>query len=221
MSKLRTFWQSTVGKKAVMAVTGIIMILYLVVHVAGNLLVFGGPKFIDAYAAFLKSSLALLWFVRAVLLASIGLHILAGYQLTLRDWAARPVAYQVRVPQASTWASRSMRTGGVAIALFIVFHLLHLTTGTIRPAPFSEGQVYDAVVGGFEVWWVVVLYVVAMAFVGLHVFHGAWSSFRSRGVARPSPNPLVRSVATVVAGALWVGFTLIPLAIIAGALSLR
>src|SRR5512133_1300464 len=128
MSKLRTLWESTVGKKAVMAVTGIIMILYLLAHVSGNLLIFGGPDSINGYAALLHRTLPLLWFVRTVLLVSIVLHILAGYQLTRRSWAARPVAYQKRVPQASTWASRSMRTGGVAIALFVTFHILHLTT---------------------------------------------------------------------------------------------
>jgi succinate dehydrogenase / fumarate reductase cytochrome b subunit len=221
MSKLRTLWESTVGKKAVMAVTGIIMILYLLAHVSGNLLIFGGPESINGYAALLHRTLPLLWFVRTVLLVSIILHILAGYQLTRRSWAARPVAYQKRVPQASTWASRSMRTGGVAIALFVTFHILHLTTGTIQPAPYEEGQVFDAVVGGFRIWWVVVLDVIAMAVVGLHVFHGAWASFRTMGVSRPSPNPLFRSVATIVAGALWIGFTLVPVAIAAGVLSQR
>jgi succinate dehydrogenase / fumarate reductase cytochrome b subunit len=109
-----------------------------------------------------------------------------------------------------------MRLGGLLIAGFIAFHLLHLTTGTLRPAPFEEGRVYDNVVGGFQVWWVALVYIVAMIAIGLHLFHGGWSFVRTLGLSRPSPSPLHRPVAAVLAVLVWAGFTSIPLAVFFG-----
>src|SRR5207244_9954572 len=110
----------------------------------------------------------------------------------------------------------TMRVGGVVIALFIVFHLLHLTSGTIRPARFAETRVYDNVVGGFQIWWVTAIYVVAMIAIGLHLFHGGWSFLRTLGLSRPSPAPMHRPLAAVLAIAIWAGFTSIPLALLFG-----
>lgn len=209
-------WQSTVGKKSVMAVTGLIMLAYLVTHVAANLLVFGPPELINRYASSLRMFGPLLWLARAVLLASVLLHIVAVVQLARRDWAARPVGYRMKVPQAATIASRSMRWGGVVIAVFIVLHVLHFTTGTLRPAPFEEGEVHANVVGSFRIGWVAALYVLAMVPVGLHLYHGAFGSVRSLGLGHASVHPLRRPVAIVVAGAIWIGFTVIPLGILLG-----
>lgn len=210
------FWRTTVGKKIVMAVTGVILIAFLIGHVAGNLLVFRGAVAMDAYSAFLKRELAALWLVRAILFVSVVLHVVAAAQLTLLDRAARRKRYARTEPQAATIASRTMRIGGIFIAVFIVFHLLHLTTGTIRPAPFEETRVYDNVVGGFRVFWVTALYVVAMLAIGLHLFHGAWSSLRTLGLSRPSAEPLHRPLAAALAILIWAGFTSIPVAIFFG-----
>jgi succinate dehydrogenase / fumarate reductase cytochrome b subunit len=208
---------STVGKKAVMGATGLVMVAFVLGHVAGNLLVFRGQHALNAYSAFLKSTGEILWIVRLVLFASVLLHIWAATALTRADLAARPVGYARKVPQASTIASRTIRYGGVVLAAFIVFHLLHFTTGSIRPATFSAEDVYTNVVGSFHVPWVVAIYVVAMAALGLHLYHGVWSSFRSLGLSRPSSNPLRnRTIATVVAVVVWLGFTAIPVAIFAG-----
>lgn len=211
-----TFWRAAVGKKIVMAITGVIMIGFLIGHVAGNLLVFRGAAGLNAYSAFLKHNLGVLWAVRAVLFVSVVLHVVAAAQLTAMGRRSRPQSYERVDPQAATVASRTMRIGGVLIALFIVFHLLHLTTGTIQPAPFEETEVFRNMVGGFQVWWIALLYVVAMVFIGLHLFHGGWSWLRSLGFSRPRGNPLHRPIAAALAFLIWAGFTSIPLAIFFG-----
>jgi len=215
--RIRLFWQSTVGKKIVMAATGLIMVGFVLLHMLGNLQVFEGAARLNAYSHFLHHTInELLWLARIVLLASVVLHIVAAWQLTRIGHAARPQAYERVAPQASTVASRGMRWGGVALALFIVFHLLHLTTGTIQPVPFRDGDVYANMVGGFHVWWVTLIYVLAMVALGLHIFHGAWSSVRTLGLARPRAEPRRRPIAAALAVVLWAGFTLVPVAIFLG-----
>lgn len=212
-------WRTTVGKKIVMAVTGVIMIAFLIGHLLGNLLVFQGAAALDAYAAFLKRELVPLWIVRSILLVAVVLHALAAAQLAILDRAARRKSYARVVPQAATFASRTMRWGGVLIAAFVVFHLLHLTSGTLRPAPFDETQVYANVVGGFRIWWVTAIYVAAMTAIGAHLFHGGWSWLRTLGLSRPSAHPLRRPIAAALAFLLWAGFISIPLAIFFGLVS--
>jgi succinate dehydrogenase / fumarate reductase cytochrome b subunit len=213
----RAFWESTIGKKVVMAVTGIMMIGFVVAHVTGNLLVFRGAAPMNEYSAFLKSLGGLLWAMRLALLLAVLLHVIAAVQLTRRSRAARPVKYRGRQPQVSTVASRTIRWGGVLLAVFIVLHLLHFTTGTIRPAgSFSHTDVYANVIASFRIWWVSALYLVAMAALGLHLFHGTWSAVRTLGIARPAADPLHRRLAMILALALFVGFSVIPLAVLAG-----
>jgi succinate dehydrogenase / fumarate reductase cytochrome b subunit len=209
---LVAFWRRTVGKKAVMAVTGLIWLLYLVVHLAGNLLVFAGPSEINGYSKFLHEHIVVLWISRVILIVALVLHIVAAYQLARRSRAARRVPYRSFKPQSATLASRTMRLGGVAIAVFIAFHLLHLTTGTIEPTPFSPHDVYANLVGGFRIGWLVALYLVALVAVGAHLYHGAWGWFRTLGWTR-SPDPHDRPLAAIVTAALWLGFTIIPLAV--------
>lgn len=218
MGRATAFWDSAIGKKVVMAVTGIIGIGFLIAHVAGNLFVFRGPEALNNYSHFLHGPAnELLWIARVVLLASVILHVIAAWQLTQQSHAARPIGYARREPQVSTVASRVMRWGGVLLLVFIVFHILHFTTGTIRPAgTFEEGNVYANVVASFHVWWVVLFYVVAMAFLGLHLYHGAWSSFRTLGATGMSPTPLQHRASAVIAVLVWLGFTLVPLAIFFG-----
>ena len=217
LGRVRAFWGSTVGKKAVMSASGLLMVGFVVVHMAGNLQIFEGAARINAYSHFLHHTInELLWLLRVLLLVAVVLHVTAAVQLTLRDRAARPVGYARQTPQAATVASRSMRWGGVALALFIVFHLLHLTTGTIEPVPFAPGDVYANMVGGFRIWWVTLIYVLAMIALGLHIFHGAWSSIRTLGLSRPRSAPRRRPIAAAIAVLLWAGFSLVPLAIYFG-----
>jgi succinate dehydrogenase / fumarate reductase cytochrome b subunit len=217
MGRVRSFYGSSVGKKTIMGVTGIIGVLFVILHVAGNLLVFRGPSAINGYSHFLKSTGELLWILRATLVVAVILHIVAAVQLTVRSRAARPVGYATREPQVSTLASRTMRIGGFLLLIFIPLHIMHFTTGTLRPAGyFDPVNVYANIVSSFQIWWVTLFYVVVMAFLGLHLFHGAWSSAKSLGVAPPSPQPLRRKVALVVAFYVWLGFTLVPVGVAIG-----
>lgn len=220
MKKLQHFWASTVGKKIVMGVTGLIMVGFVILHMLGNLQVFIGPEKFNAYGAMLHGPLhEVTLALRAVLLVSVVLHIIAAIQLTRVDNAARPVAYARKDPQAATLASRTMRWGGVFLALFIIFHLLHFTTGDIHP-DFIPGDVYHNLVTGLQSPLVAIGYVIAMVFLGLHLYHGAWGSVRSLGVAEPSPHPRNRPIAAVIAVVVWFGFTIIPLAVLFGWLRL-
>ncbi len=222
---LLTLYRSTIGKKMIMAVTGLMMVGFVILHMAGNLQLFLGAAKINAYSAFLKSTGELLWLARLGLLGAVLLHILMAFQLSRIATQARPVAYERRTPQASTLASRTMRWGGVLLLAFIVLHILHFTTGTVFPQAsradalypaFSHTDVYGNVVSAFRLPWVVAVYVVAMLFLLLHLFHGAWSSVRTLGLTKPSPAPMKRRVATTVALIVWLGFTIVPVAVFLG-----
>jgi len=206
-----------VGKKVVMGVTGIIGIGFVILHSLGNLLVFRGPAAINSYSHFLKSGGRLLWGLRTVLIVAVILHVVAAVQLTRQSRAARPIGYVKRDPQAATIASRTMRWGGALLLVFIVLHILHFTSGTIRPAGvFSHEDVYTNVVASFRVWWVSLFYIVAMVALGLHLFHGAWSSVRSIGVSPESREPLHHRISLLLAVLVWVAFTAVPVAVITG-----
>lgn len=217
MNRLAVLWQSSVGKKAVMAVTGLILVAYLITHVLANLLVFSGPERINRYAQLLHSSGAALWGARLILLAALILHIIAATQLAIRSRAARPEPYAGgRDPQVSTFAARTIRWGGALILLFLIYHILHFTTGTAHP-DFVELNPHHNVSTGFRNPLVAAVYLLAMLAVGLHLYHGVWSSGRSLGLSQPSPRPLHRRVALVLAVFVWLGFTAI---VIAGFLGL-
>jgi succinate dehydrogenase / fumarate reductase cytochrome b subunit len=218
------FYRSTIGKKIIMAATGLIGIGFVIGHMAGNLQAFIGQTKLNAYGALLHGPLAeLLWVVRVVLIVAVVLHVLMAWELTLRARAARPIGYKKREPQVSTLASRTMRWGGVLLLVFIVLHILHFTTGQIDPANWrgrldaaGRHDVYGNLVGSFRIWWVAVFYVLAMIFLGLHLYHGAWSSVRTLGYATPSSHPLHRRIALVVAALVWLGFTIVPLGVLTG-----
>jgi succinate dehydrogenase / fumarate reductase, cytochrome b subunit len=218
-----SFYRSTIGKKVIMAVTGLVLVGFVIAHMTGNLQVFIGPEKFNAYSHFLQGPVKeLIWILRVLLLVSVILHVTMALQLTRRARAARPVGYHHRSPQVSTLASRTMRWGGVLLLVFIILHILHFTTGTIDPAGAyglmgSGGRdVYGNVVASFRIWWVMLFYVVTMAFLGLHLFHGAWSSVRTLGHAKASLNPLRRQISLAIAVIVWLGFTIVPLGVFAG-----
>ena len=221
---LVAFYRSTIGKKIIMAVTGLIGIGFVIGHMAGNLQAFIGADKLNAYGALLHGPLAeLLWVVRIVLIVAVVLHVLMAFQLTRRARAARPRDYKQRAPQVSTWAARTMRWGGVLLLVFIVLHILHFTTGQVDPARWrgrldlaGRHDVYGNLVASFHIWWVTLFYVIAMIFLGLHLYHGAWSSVRTIGYATPSPQPLRRRIALGVAAIVWLGFTLVPVGVALG-----
>ena len=210
-------WSSTTGKKAVMAVTGAILFVFVLVHMLGNLQVFEGPERLNAYGHFLRAVPELLWGARAFLLISVVLHIWASVQLAVRKTAARPVAYSKRDNVASSYASRTMYWSGPILLAFIIFHLLHLTAGAIHPgSDFVEGDVYHNVVAGFQVWWVSAWYIFSMILLGLHIRHGAWSMFQSLGINHPRHTPILKQLALIFAVIIVAGYISIPLSILLG-----
>ncbi len=217
MYGLGKFWDSTVGKKFVMAVTGIVGVLFVIGHMAGNLQMFypNAPEAMAHYARLLRISMPLLWAVRVGLIVSVVLHIISAYQLTMRSRAARPEAYQVRKPQVTTLAARTMKVGGVLLLAFLVFHIAHMTLGQ-GIAGFVHLDPYNNLRLGLANPLVAAFYIVAVAFLGLHLYHGAWAAFRTLGVARPSTQPLKRRLAIVIAIIVALGFMAVPIAAMTG-----
>lgn len=211
------FWQTTVGKKAIMAVTGFILFGFVVGHLIGNLQIFEPPEKINRYAALLKSLPALVWTARIVLLLAVGLHIWSSFQLWLMQRAARPVNYVKKVNLNSTYASRTMLWSGPLILAFLIFHLLEFTFGAVHPgAPFDQDNVYNNVVLGFRVWPVSLFYIIAMIMLCYHLYHGLWSMFQSLGFSHPIYTPWLQRLAKVVAVLIAAGNISIPVAVLAG-----
>ncbi|MGW0551139.1 succinate dehydrogenase cytochrome b subunit [Streptomyces altiplanensis] len=220
-SLTRSFWGSTVGKKTVMAVSGLIMLMYLVAHMLGNLKIFFGSGEFNTYAHWLRTMGEpllhyewALWAVRVVLLAAVVLHGVAAYQLSRRDIAARPSKY-VHKRRRASYATRTMRWGGIILALFIVWHLLDLTTLTVNENA-QPGRPYENVVATFSTWYGNVIYLVAMLAVGLHVRHGFWSAAQTLGVGNARRDRILKTVANGLALVLTAGFVSVPVAVMTG-----
>ena len=214
------FFSSTIGRKAVMAVTGVVLVGFVLAHMVGNLQMFlPDHEAINHYGHFLREMLhgAGIWIARAVLLASVGLHIAAAWSLSRASWKARPIAYASVTPDASTYASRTMRWSGPILALFIVYHLLHFTVGSVHP-DFIDGDVYRNVIVGFSAWPVAAAYMVAMLALGLHLRHGMWSMLQTLGASHPQWNAARNRAATVLTAIIVLGFISVPLAVLAGVL---
>jgi succinate dehydrogenase / fumarate reductase cytochrome b subunit len=213
MQALLRFWNSTIGKKIAMAVSGLLLVGFLVTHVVSNLAIFSDPGHLDAWGRFLRSTGPFLWIARGGLVLMAVVHVVAATQLTLRDRAARPAAYAAAPGKGSRWLALGMRVGGVVLLVFLFIHLANLTWGTWHPA-FVHGAVGQNVFDLFSAWHGVALfYVIAMAFLGLHLGHGIWSSFQSLGINHPTWNALRWPIAILTAVAMAGGFAIIPLAI--------
>jgi succinate dehydrogenase / fumarate reductase cytochrome b subunit len=216
-SRLVLLWRSTIGKKALMAVTGLVLFAYLVVHMAGNLKAFAGGDELDAWAAFLHSLPGLLWAARVILLAALVVHVGAGVELWARARTARPTAYAEYRPGVSSAASRTMIWSGVLILAFVVYHVLDLTVGVANP-DYQEGDVFHNVLATFGQVAGVVAYLVAMVGLGFHLWHGIYSAFQSLGVSNRRITPSIQRAAALVAVVLALGFSSIPLAVVVGIL---
>ena len=211
------FWQTTIGKKAIMAVTGVVLFGFVVGHLAGNLQVFESPEKINRYAAFLKSVPSLLWGARITLLLAVTLHIWSSFQLWLLQREARPISYIKKANIHSTYASRTMMWSGPIILAFVIWHLLQFTLGAVHPgAPFDEQNVYNNVVLGFQVWPVSLFYIIAMTMLCYHLYHGLWSMFQSLGFSHPVYTPWLQRISKLVAILLAIGYISIPVAALAG-----
>jgi succinate dehydrogenase / fumarate reductase cytochrome b subunit len=200
MTRVLAFLNSSIGRKAVMAVTGGVLLAFVFVHMLGNLQVYLGPTKLDEYGAALRKFPPVLWGARLALLLAAGLHVWGALTTTLESWRARPVAYKGwrSAGGASTLSSRTMRWTGVIILAFVVYHLLHLTLGVVHTR-FVEGAVHNNFVRGFQVAGVSAAYVAAMIALGLHMYHGAWSLFQTLGISHVRYNSLRLAFAAVVA----------------------
>ena len=217
MPRAVPFLDATVGKKAVMAATGLILFGFVVVHMIGNLQAYAGPESLNAYGLWLRELLhgAGLWIARGVLLLAVILHIGAAVSLTIENRKARPVDYRQRRWEESTYASRTMVWSGPILALFIVYHLLHLTTGNLHPN-FVEGDVYHNFVSGFRVVPVSAFYIFAMLCLGLHLHHGVWSMLQTLGLSHPRWNPLRHAFAGTITAVVVLGNISFPVAVLLG-----
>jgi len=213
-------YQTAVGKKWVMALTGIVLLGYVLVHMIGNTKMFYGPEAYNHYGEWLRdlgeplfARTQLLWILRIGLTAAFVLHIHAAYSLTVTNRRARPVGYQGdRDYIAANFASRTMRWTGIIVALFLVFHLADLTWGTTNP-DYVRGDPYNNIVASFERVPVAVLYIVANLALGVHIFHGAWSIFQSLGANNPRLNGIRRPFATAFAAIIVAGNISFPIAV--------
>jgi succinate dehydrogenase / fumarate reductase cytochrome b subunit len=234
--------RSSLGAKYLMALTGVGLMGFVVVHMMGNLLIYFGPDALNSYAQSLKDHPGLLWTARTGLLAIFLLHLVLGIQLTLQNKVARGVRYVYEDTVQASWASRNMLLTGLVLLAFIVFHLAHFTFGAVTsytkpdsgeqvnyldlhdlkdPARHGSDEsgrhdVYKMVVSGFRVWWITLIYVIAQVFLWLHLWHGGSSWFQSLGVNHQAYNPLIRAFGPVLATIVLVGNCSIPLSVMAG-----
>jgi succinate dehydrogenase / fumarate reductase cytochrome b subunit len=226
--RLLLLYRSVLGKKVIVAVTGAIMLGFLLLHVAGNLKTFlpdpsPGVADIDVYSHFLRTMgepllphSAALWIFRVVLVTALVLHVVCVVQLAMQNRRARPLKYDRIVYVEATASARWMLYTGALLLLFVVFHLLHFTTGSIDPGRFRHGAVYENLYRAFDQWRFAALYLAASIVLALHLFHGTWSLFQSLGLDNPDRNRGIRRTAVVIAIVLPLAFASVPIAFFSG-----
>ena len=216
-SRLALFWTNQIGKKFLSAVTGIVLFVFVLGHLLGNLQIFAGAEKLNAYARFLQEAKGLLWAVRIVLLAAVGVHAVAGVQLWLQKRAARPVGYATASSIQASVGSRTMIWTGLLTLAFVIFHLLDLTVGAVvAPAAFRHGEAYQNVVATFRQPIKVAAYGISLIALGLHLSHGLYSMFQSLGFRHPLWTPPVQKAAVLVAFFLALFYLFIPAGVVFG-----
>jgi succinate dehydrogenase / fumarate reductase cytochrome b subunit len=209
------FLDATIAKKAIMALTGAAMFGFVAGHLLGNLQVFLGPERLNAYAAFLKSNMEVLWGARIGLIVCLVAHVVVTLQLMKAKSDARPVAYRKKDNSHSSIASRTMYKTGPVVLAFVIYHLLHMTLGAVHPR-FSEHDVYSNVVYGFRQWPVSLAYIISVGLLCLHLSHGISSLFQTLGFNHPIHTPRIKRAARVIALLFFLGYASIPFAVMTG-----
>ncbi|MCB0343532.1 MAG: succinate dehydrogenase cytochrome b subunit [Bdellovibrionales bacterium] len=219
MNNLLAFFSSSIGRKVLIAITGLLLVLFLIAHLIGNLLFFLGPDSLNSYAAALKGNPALLWSARIGLLTVFVLHLMNALALAMQNRAARGVQYQNKGYMAATAASRTMVITGLVVLLYVAYHLSHFTLGLTNPDHFSmhdaQGRhdVYGMILHGFQIPVVAWGYVAAMLVVAYHLSHGIQSSLQTFGLRNENYTPCVKQFSVFLALLLCLGFSSIPLAV--------
>ena len=221
VNRVVRFYEAPIGKKVIMALTGVILFGYVVAHLLGNLQIFGDPDQINKYAAFLHNpaNAGLLWVARSALLVAVIMHIVASVQLWKLKSEARPVAYVKKDDAAATYASRTMMWSGPIVAAFVIFHVLHLTVGAVLPLQEigpNEPNVRANVIAGFSNPAVSAFYILAIILLCMHLYHGLWSMFQSLGFSHPRYTPRLKKGAAIFAILIAIGNCSIPVAVMAG-----
>lgn len=220
------FLKSTILSKVVMAATGLILVLFLFGHMAGNLQMFLGQDKMNTYAATLQSMGALLWFVRLVLLLSFILHVFTSIRLKLLNMSARPVAYAKKQWVRATLTSRTMMLSGSTIFAFLVYHLLHFTFGSTNPSHYhltdalGRHDVYSMIILGYQNVPISLVYALAMLLLGFHLTHAIASTFQTLGINHPRFTPIIEKTGLAVALIIVIGFLSIPFGVLAGIIQL-
>jgi succinate dehydrogenase / fumarate reductase cytochrome b subunit len=226
MGFVSKFVRSSIGAKVVMALTGVVLVGFVLGHMLGNLQIYAGPDVYNAYAHALKSMPLLLWGTRITLLACVFLHVASALRLTQLNRKARPVAYAQKRWLKASLSSRTMALSGLTLLAFVVFHILHFTVGCVQPEHFTlvdhagRHDVYAMFVLGFSNVWVSLSYIVAMVLLGLHLNHGISSMFQSLGLYHPQYNCFIRALGPVVSTVVVLGNVSMPLAVLSGCLTL-
>jgi succinate dehydrogenase / fumarate reductase cytochrome b subunit len=210
------FYQSVIGKKVIMAATGFVLCGFVFGHMIGNLQIYQGAEKLNHYAELLQGLGSALWGVRLVLLSCVGLHMLTAFQLWRLKNDARPQAYVKKATIATSYAARTMLWSGPIIAAFLVYHILHFTTGQALGDQFVKGDVYRNVILGFRNPAASVFYIIANILLATHLYHGVWSMFQTIGVNHPKYTPILRNLAKAYGFVIGIGNVSMPLAVLLG-----
>ncbi len=216
MQRALTLYQTSIGKKAVMAVSGVVLVGFVIGHLLGNMNAYLGPQAFNEYANGLRDHPSLLWGIRILLLVSVLAHIVSGLTLVARNRAARPTRYAQKKDIATTYAAKMMPLTGITLLAYIAFHLAHLTFGALPG--FDVTNPYNNLVRGFESPLLCGIYVIGNLSLGVHLYHGVWSMFQSVGANHPKYNHLRTDLAVAIATFLTVGFLSFPVMVKAGIL---
>ena len=222
MISARGWYRSSIGHKALMAVSGLILLGFVIGHLLGNLLIYQGPEAINAYAKKLRDLGPLLWAVRLFLLASVLVHVWTSIRVSRENAKARPIPYRLKRSRVTSAAARTMLLSGCLVIAYLVYHVLHFTFRVAHPElsratdAFGYVDVYTMMVFSFQQWAISLAYIVGMALLCLHLSHGTASSFQTLGITNEQTLPIATHVSRLLALVLFLGYSSIPVAVLCG-----